>query len=837
MNFRFPQLDDRSFWLGAAVASVFWWALGALRPVARQIGEKHRANRDSKKGHGTSSVEEHYRRVVLQRAQSLHLAAPLFSLEEVVLPPRLMAPPVRIEPGSPVDDDDIVASTIPYLPGWPELSSIYQGPTLSLSEALSGDSDIVLTGAAGAGKTVALACLASDLARRNLVPGLADDTLPILIHVADLALPLKNDAEALRPLVDAIAETAHMRDLPRIPDFIQRSFREGRALLLLDGSDDLTPDGLAPVIDFIKAIKRLYPGTRIVTTACPDYLDGLVTLNFVPFSMAAWGHRQRLEFLDKWGDLWTRYVSVEAWAQSGPQQVDPLLLDNWLIHDNEPATPLEFTLRTWGAYAGDLRGSKPAEAIATHLRRLKPPDAPFEALEMLGLQVSLAMEPVFDPRRARDWIKSFEPEETPAPTGLDENDKKEKTRTPRKDKQPAPSLGMLTKLANSGLLCLHRGGRMRFVNPVFCGYLAGKALTSGNAERILSQPSWSGRNLSLRYLAMHGDIGPLVERLLEQEDQPLQRNLFLAARWLKDAPSQAPWRGQVMSGLASLLQQEGLPLGLRGQAVAAFILSGDPGAALLFRRMYSIDSPELLQLCALGSGALQDVKAIELLSGLLSEKSPGPRRAACLALIAVGTTEALEAIASALLHGEEDLRRSAAEALANHPVEGHPMLRDAAAMEDILVRRAATYGLGRIRKPWADQLLSELQVEKEWIVRTSATEALDKRQRPNPHIPQRLPPPSESPWLIEYAGKQGLGISPDVPATDILLTALRTGTADEKLASLPYLRMMPYEGVFGALYQSMYGGEPELREAVFQTFQEMAARGVEVPDPHQFGVG
>jgi hypothetical protein len=49
--------------------------------------------------------------------------------------------------------------------------------------------------------------------------------------------------------------------------------------------------------------------------------------------------------------------------------------------------------------------------------------------------------------------------------------------------------------------------------------------------------------------------------------------------------------------------------------------------------------------------------------------------------------------------------------------------------------------------------------------------------------------------------------------------------------------MLTKEGVFGALYQAMYAGEPELREAVFQTISEMAARGVEVPDPVQFGVG
>jgi hypothetical protein len=51
------------------------------------------------------------------------------------------------------------------------------------------------------------------------------------------------------------------------------------------------------------------------------------------------------------------------------------------------------------------------------------------------------------------------------------------------------------------------------------------------------------------------------------------------------------------------------------------------------------------------------------------------------------------------------------------------------------------------------------------------------------------------------------------------------------------LRMLPTEGVFGAMYQAMYGSEPTLRETVFQTFAEMAARGVDVPDPVQFGVG
>lgn len=199
----------------------------------------------------------------------------------------------------------------------------------------------------------------------------------------------------------------------------------------------------------------------------------------------------------------------------------------------------------------------------------------------------------------------------------------------------------------------------------------------------------------------------------------------------------------------------------------------------------------------------------------------------------------MDAVASALLHGDENQRRTAAEALSNNTGEGYALLREAAGLkDDLMVRRASVYGLGRLSESWASELLVKLQTDDDqWVVRNTASEILDERQHPNPRVPKRLPPPTESPWIIAFAGQQGMGVTPDKPPTDLLLTALKSGTLDEKIASLYYLRTMPMEGVFGALYQLMYGGESELREAAFQAVAEMAARGVLVPDPAQFGVG
>jgi NACHT domain/HEAT repeats len=838
MRIRLPRIDSFSFFLGVILSTLLWWILSMLRPAFQQMRENARAKQAEKKekARAVSAVEERYRQLVLLQAQGSHLAAPLFSLDEILIAPRVLAPPPRVEPGAPVLSEDIVDATVPYLPGWPELAAIYKAPTLTLSQALSGDSDIVLVGQTGMGKTVALANLASSLARRNPEPGLPPDTLPFFIHAADLNLPINKD-NPLDSLIEYVAEKSNLLDSPRIPNLIHQAFADKRALVLLDGTDELTPDGLKDVVDFIRAVKKTYPKTRMITTASTEFLDGLVSLNFIPFSLAAWNSEQKTEFIKKWSDLWANYVATETWLQSS-EQVDSLLLNGWMISDPNILTPLEITLQVWGAYAGDIRGANSLELIETHMRRISPQNAPREALEMLALQVSLVAQPVFDPHKAREWIKTFEP----ADATPDQEGEKEETKTKKsgkQDKSVAPSLGLISKMADSGLLAHHRNNRMCFAHPVYLGYLAGKALVSQKPDTILNQPPWIGKFLAMQFLSARGDGSTMVDVLLSQPDRPLARNLLTPARWLRDSSLQAHWRGPLMARLAELIRENGQPLGLRGQALAAFIRSGDPSSAVLFRQLLKEEDPEILQLAALGSGAIQDVKAIDQLAGILNSSSPNVRRASLLALITIGTTASMDVVANALLHGDENLRRTAAEAMSNHPREGHMMLKEAGTMkEDLMVRRAAAYGLGRINEPWAVEMLNNLQLlDDQWIVKNAATEVIEERQKPDPHVPKRLPSPSESPWLIAFAGKQGMGILPDKPPTDVLLLALKSGEEDERLASLSYLRLLPNEGVFGALYQAMYGGNPTLRESVYQTLSEMAARGVTLPDPVQYGVG
>lgn len=374
---------------------------------------------------------------------------------------------------------------------------------------------------------------------------------------------------------------------------------------------------------------------------------------------------------------------------------------------------------------------------------------------------------------------------------------------------------------------------------VFAGYLAGHALTTYAVDdTLINQQDWSGKFLTMRYLAAHGDASRLMQYLLGYSRLPMHRPLFEAARWLRDAPRNAPWRGKMFGALAAILQTEGIPLGLRGQAMAAFVYSNDPSAAALFRQFATSTSFELVHLAVLGLGAVRDRKASKILGNALQAPSVSVKRAACMALAALGTNESLEIVAHALLNGEEDVRRAAGEALANDPAEGHEMLKDGVTLNDILLRRAVVYGLGRVKEDWATDLLKKVQIEDDqWVVRNAATEVLDMRMKADSYSPVKLKPPSDTPWLVEFAAKKGVGVSPGVPATDILLVALKDENPDVRLASLQFLKFTPQDIVLKQLYEAMYTDDPELREATYHILWELESAGIKLPNPADYGLG
>jgi len=846
-------LDPLSFGIGFVVGILFTWLLGRIRPLLLQWRETTKEQREVAKARRTSGLEDNLRRLTLRRAQGMHLAASLFSLDEILQEPRLIAPPARVEPGVIGIPEDIISQTLPYMPAFPELATIYRASTLGLVEAVEGGAHLVIVGAAGTGKTVTLAHLASLAANLNVRLNTGDepDAVPFLYHVADLQIPFDASKDPLNVVINAASERAPVFDLGRLPGFIQQTFKNGKALLLIDGFDELDPQAQKDVVEWFKVLLTAYPKIRIVTTGCVNQLNGLIGLGFSPLALIGWDAARSARFIQQWGELWSRTLALQSWSQTGPEQVDPILLNTWLLSDNHGLTPFELTLKVWGAYAGDSLGPRVLDAIATHVRRLAPSSTPVAALELLAMQVVLTCQPIFDPRQARAWVKQYDIvddrpiEDAETITGAEQGvdvplTESQKIRIKKsRAGEAVPTYGLLSKMVESGLLVSHQNNKMRFLHPVLNGYLSGQAIGDNDADTtLLAQPDWDGKTLSLHYLAARGDASAVADIMLKQSDIPLHAPAFAVARWLRDAPKDAKWRSKVFASLLMILQAEGQPTALRGQAMAAFVVSGDPGAATLFRQLLATRSFELLPLAALGSGAMRDAKAVDALEEVLQAPVGAVRRATCLALVAIGTEKSLEAVARALLQGDEELRRAAAEAMANDPAEGHSMLKEGAGLADIMLRRAVVHGLSRVEQPWAVETLQHMQVEDDqWAVRNLANQYLEQLTHIDHRVPRKLNAASESPWLIEFAGKQGMGIPRGGPATDVLLNAYKLGDTEERLAALPYLKRVANEGIIAALYNGMYGEDPEVRESSFYALEEIAANGIHVPHPNQFGLG
>jgi HEAT repeat protein len=539
------------------------------------------------------------------------------------------------------------------------------------------------------------------------------------------------------------------------------------------------------------------------------------------------------------------------------------------------------TLKTWSAYAGDVHGPGVADSIESYLLRLTagiPKARP--VLERLATQMLTGLCPAINARETQKWIPettaSVSPFDESAPPFTDEEMPTGETAA-EPDRMTAPEPGfvselpspppaspgktsplahetrsqvsrstpqgpstahqVLPKLVENGVLIARRDSQVSFIHPVIAGYLAGTAMaSSGDLEKVNNQAEWTGKALAMQYLSYWNDLTDIALPMLEDKSDPLFRKLVTACRWLRDTSKSARWRTLSMRHLAGILQKELLPMGLRARALTALIYTGDPGVSVLLRSLLGNPMESVRRLAALGCGLARDTKSVKDLISLLNDPSHSVQKAAMLALVAIGTRQALDAIATELLHGTEELRRAAAEALANHPEEGHPALSDGSAMPDLLVRRAVVYGLARVNQPWAIHILEKMQIEDEqWVVRTAATEALEDLRKPNPLIPRPLLPPHQMPWLIMYAGKQGIGVTPGKPVMDLVISALRSQDRKEQLAALHTLSYRGEASSVHHLYQLLYGGEAELQDAAYNALWQMTASGVTLPSPTQFG--
>jgi hypothetical protein len=852
------KISSSSFWFGFLTGILFAWILSRLRIYIPKTIRAIRKNMGGLRENFSVSTEVRLRNDIYRFAQKQHLAASLFSLDEIVIVPKVLTPLIQSSKSIELAPTDSVSLTVPYIPDWPELASVYKASTMALTEALQGGANIILAGHPGSGKTVALAWLATSIARNDPGLGTLEGVLPLYVHATDIyhLLHQENEIpsdsgnlgsgksestdhrtqkkdqisdESLDVLIKAISSYVSPLTLTRLPAVVRTALEKQRAILLVDRADELPPNQASTITEYLRSLLIIYPKLRIVTALSFDDLAGLPALGFNLLAMAAWGDDDRDSFLLRWSQLWHKWIYPSEKHQS--KNIDPHYLNSWLKVNNSMLKPLEYMLKVWAAYSGDILGSDGPSAIEAYIRRMTSDVSDVRAgLERFALTLINEMDIKSNPHNSDRLSQDQAIGNLPSKANLPPEGTASNQQPVSNKSTHIKALTGIDTLISNGFLVSYTGSQYGFSHTIFIAYLAGNALSyTGSSTQIISQPPWIGKTLALYYFARNGDVTPFINDLI-QDDDIIHTNHLLISRWLQVAPKNRQWRTTILRTLTSILNKEKDTMSLAAKIISAMAFSGDVGISVYFRQLLKSDHPNLKQLAALGCGILAEKKAIEELNTLLQEQSPSSIRAASLALAAIGDKQSLEILASNLLNGSELSRRYAAEALANSPIEGHPALKEGSTMEDLLVRRSVAFGLIRVNQPWAIKIVENFQLEdNEWVVRNAALQAFDEIKRKNSYAPKPLADLTETQWLIDYAIKVGTTVAPGKPADELVIKALTNGSQDEIMNALDYLRNKCDANTINNIYTVYSNNTGEIKDFAYYVLWLMMIAGIKMP--------
>lgn len=174
----------------------------------------------------------------------------------------------------------------------------YSSQALRIDEALAGTPRLFLRGEAGSGKTTLLQWLAVRAARQDFPDHLAswNALVPFLIR---LRRSVGRDLPAPEEFVSEVGR--HIAaDMPS--GWVHGLLRGGRALLLIDGVDELPEAQRRPAREWLSTLTDTFPDARYVVTSRPGAAPGnwLDTKTFDAAEIQPMGWPDVLEFVRHW---------------------------------------------------------------------------------------------------------------------------------------------------------------------------------------------------------------------------------------------------------------------------------------------------------------------------------------------------------------------------------------------------------------------------------------------------------------------------------------------------------------------------------------------------------
>ena len=812
--FRFPtfSFNPFSFWLGFLAGALFLWLFIFIKGYIPRVRNWFQQQSELMNRRRTAGLEHHIRSKMLEWSQKQHIAAKLFSLDEIVIEPRVISPIIEQETGGSAYFSSLTNQILPKFLDCPELYAQFGVDSITPLTAIQNHANLVITAQPGMGKTVSLAWLTSQLiAIGESNP--SGSIMPMAFHVLDIFPENMNISNPIENICLALSEILPSEQSQKLERYVNSLVKENRAIIILDGLDELPPDLHRNTTQWIAAFLKIFPTQQFVTTGSPTYMGELSSLGFQPLMLTAWSLDTRDNFYDKWRTAWMASIAPNP----GNGSIDDRIIMGWLINDKRRFTPLEWNLIVWSAFDGLILGESPASYLESLLDRIIPQSIPLKSLAFLAMELIQSEKIALPYKNTASLLAKYRPSSSYESnlTSETENAPIQFSGVKRKKKISSREKAM-SELLNSGLLVEHPGELIRIVNPLIAGYLA-TYLPDSTIGELAEESGWPVQETAFRFLAAREAASGWMSKSLSGQKDILQIGLHTVSRAIPYSSVTVPWRSSFLRDLVSKLHDESTPSILRIRLINCLITANDPTLVLLFKQLYASRSPFIRFSAALAAGALSLTTLQNETRQLLSDESTEVQMAACLALGAMNSPQTLRIMEECLSANQEEVQQIAAEILAKHAGEGHEILKIAAKSENLLVRRASVMGLSKIDKEWARAILEKLSIEDgQWVVRSIAGHALDYVRHPEWQAPKPYKKPENSEWLIQFASRSGLGVPVGQMAIDLMLDVLRQGKPEEKVLALHQLSQYPQKKVLDEIAFLFKKEQGPVQEAAYQ---------------------
>ncbi len=782
-------IDWISFAIGFVSACIFWLIIWGIRKITSSLRSSMKESAKTQSIKKQESYKEAYLRSLTNRTLRQHLAFQLFSLEEILIEPRVIAPPPVVDPQNPPLTDRITDRWIPYIPEHPEVISQYTISTFSLPEAIQNGGNYFLYGRPGTGKSIALTSLAYKCSKLDPSIGALNKYLPVLLHINEINF--RHDGDVLDALRDAVLTPFPRKVHNELSNLLNANFRSGNTLLLLDGVDELSTGEIEQAGKWIERFTKENPGFRVITTAFGNGFEYLVRIGLEPLVLAAWGPRQAEQLFSKWLSHWPEPASTTESAGEKEESIDKRILNRWLVHGDLLSSPLEWTLKIWSFLANDARSDHLYDLINSYLSRIFPVNK-IKDIETCASNLVLNRSSAL---KEGEFRKKLSAEE-------------------------------LADLTAKGFFDQYGDELVQFANPVFAGFFARDSIPPVSPTSVQDALDWSIMFEQYRFCNDADVIQKIISSIEIEIDSPAYLSILAANSWFTADFTDPKSRNFLLKTLYALIKKEDLPISVRLALIAGCGSHKDDSIPALLKQLLRSTSIIVKQAAAIAIGGLRDERFIDQLLDLLSDPSLEVRGASLLALSQFTKASATNAIIDALLTGDETVKLLAAEALTNNTYVGHEILKQSAQSKDFMVRRSVTVAIGHISADWVPQFLNKISVEDDqWIVRNAAANALETLQSPAASAPRPLPKAAETDWLIQCASNRGVGIPAGKVPVGLLLDVLKTGEMEERLAALDYLKKARDKSVSKTLVETTQGEQSVLREKAMYCLWYMIRSG------------